>query len=131
MTVGGRQRMTGAVLALAAAVLAACASSAEQPAAAEAAGAPGGGISDAAAADESADLIAVTGRVVVTGSDPLVILVIVTDVNEQFELVGEPADPLWDLQQRRATVRGRVVREAAGPGFPAQLAVDSYTLVRP
>ena len=129
MTVGGRQRMTGA--ALAAAVLAACASAAEQPAAAEAAGAPAGGISDDAEGDESEELITVTGRVVVTGSDPMVILVIVTGANERFELVGEQADPLWDVQQRQATVRGRVVRPAAGPGFPAQLAVDSDTLVQP
>ena len=73
-------------------------------------------------------MISITGRVVVTGSDPLVILVIVTDANEQYELVGEQADPLWDLQQLQVTVRGRVVQEASGPGFPAQLEVYSYTL---
>ena len=67
---------------------------------------------------------------VVTGSDPLVILVIVTDANEQYELVGERADPLWDLQQLQVTVRGRVVQEALGPGFPAQLEVESHNLVR-
>ena len=82
-------------------------------------------------ADGSADAIAITGRVVVTGSAPLAILVIVNDAHHQFELVGERAGGLWDLQQRRVTVRGRVVREALGPGFPAQLEVVSYTLVQP
>ena len=118
----------GAVLALAAGVLLACTSSADQPAAPEAPAAPGGSVEREAS--ESEEMIAVNGRVVVTGSDPLVILVIVTDANEQYELVGERADPLWDLQQRQVTVRGRVVRQASGPGFPAQLQVDSYTLAR-
>ena len=118
----------GAALALAAGVLLACASDADQTAVPEAQAAPNGPAEPAApAADE---MIAVTGRIVVTGSDPLVTLVIVTDANEQYELVGGQADPLWDLQQLQVTVRGRVVREAAGPGFPAQLEVDSYTLVR-
>ena len=118
----------GAVLALAAGVLLACASSADQPAAPAAEAAPNGPAEPAA--PEPDEMISITGRVVVTGSNPLVILVIVTDTNEQYELVGEQADPLWDLQQLQVTVRGRVVQEAAGPGFPAQLEVDSYTLAR-
>ena len=77
----------------------------------------------------SADLIAVTGRVTVTGSEPNVQLVIVADALT-YELVGAPVAELWGLQQRRVTVRGRVVREAYGPGFPAQLQVESYALER-
>ena len=121
----------GAVLALAAGVLLACTSSADQPStpAAEAAEAAPKGPAEPAA-PEPDEMISITGRVVVTGSDPLVILVIVTDANEQYELVGEQADPLWDLQQLQVTVRGRVVQEASGPGFPAQLEVYSYTLAR-
>ena len=34
-------------------------------------------------------------------------------------LAGEHAAELWGLQQRSVTVRGRVVRQAYGPGFPA------------
>ena len=118
----------GAVLALAAGVLLACASDADQPAAPDTQAAPNGPAEPEARAP--AEMTAVTGRVVVTGSDPFVALVIVTSANEQYELVGEQADPLWDLQQLQVTVRGRVVQEAAGPGFPAQLEVDSYTLAR-
>ncbi len=132
-------KRAGAAMALAAAVLlacAACASDADRPAAPEAAAVPNGppvpngpaGAKPAApAADET---IAVTGRIVATGSDPLVTLVIVTAADEQYELVGERADPLWDLQQRRVTVRGRIVQPASGPGFPAQLEVVSHSLTR-
>ncbi len=127
-------------MALGAAVLlacAACASDADQPAAPQATAAPNGPAAAAAApaaaepaAPAADEMIAVTGRVVVTGSDPLVTLVIVTGANEQYELVGEQADPLWDLQQRRVTVNGYIVQPASGPGFPAQLEVASYALAR-
>lgn len=78
---------------------------------------------------EPAPSITVTGRVTVTGSEPHVQLVIVTG-KETYELVGAAAETLLGLQQRRVTVRGRVVREAAGPGFPAQLRVESYAVKR-
>ena len=78
---------------------------------------------------EEAASITVTGRVTVTGSEPHVQLVIVTG-KETYELVGAAAETLLGLQQRRVTVRGRVVREAAGPGFPAQLRVESYVVER-
>lgn len=78
---------------------------------------------------EEAASITVTGRVTVTGSEPHVQLVIVTG-KETYELVGTAAETLLGLQQRRVTVRGRVVREAAGPGFPAQLRVESYAVKR-
>lgn len=73
-------------------------------------------------------MITVSGRVVATGSDPHVTLVVITEANEQYELVGARAEPLWHLQQRPVTVRGRIVQQALGPGFPAQLEVDSYIL---
>ena len=90
----------GAALSVSAAVLLACASSEEPPATP----APQG-------------VTEVTGRVTVTGSEPFVLLVIVTDAEEEYELVGEPAEELRDVQQQRVTVRGRVVRPARGPGF--------------
>ena len=120
-------------MALGAAVLlacAACASDADQPAAPQAAATPNGPAAAEPAAPAVDEMIAVTGRVVVTGSDPLVTLVIVTGANEQYQLVGEQADPLWDLQQRRVTVNGYIVQPASGPGFPAQLEVASYALAR-
>ena len=75
---------------------------------------------------DQAEIISVTGRVTVTGSEPHVMLVIVTD-DVHYELVGEVAVDLWKLQQRQVTVRGRIVRQALGPGLPARLAVNEYT----
>ena len=69
--------------------------------------------------------VELSGRVVVTGSEPNVMLVIVTD-DTHYELVGELAEELRKLQQRQVTVRGRIVRQALGPGSPAWLAVDGY-----
>ncbi len=110
----GAGARAGAAVALAAGMLLACAS-ADHP------GAPD--------TPEAGSPIVVTGRVTVTGSEPDVRLVIVTG-EETYELVGDPAEELWRRQQRRVTVRGRVVREAYGPGFPAQIQVDSYALER-
>ena len=98
---------------LLAAVLLACASSPEPP-----------------EPRAPAAAIVVSGRVVVVGSDPHVLLVIVTQAGDEYELTGERAADLWRLQQRHVTVRGRVLRQAYGPGAPAQLEVDEYTVVR-
>ena len=103
----------GAALALSAGVLLACASPAEEEPAAP----------EPPAQDQVVEL---TGRVTVTGSAPRTILVLVTET-DHYEIVGDLAAELRKLQQVHVTVRGRVVREAAGPGFPAQLQVDSYT----
>ena len=72
--------------------------------------------------------IAATGRVIVTGSAPHVLLVLESDTGA-YELVGDHAAELWSLQGRQVTVRGRVVREAHGPGFPARLEVDDFEIL--
>ena len=72
--------------------------------------------------------IVLTGRITATGSAPLVRLVIVT-ADQRYELVGGNSEGLWRLQQRRVTVRGHVVRQANGLGFPAQLEVKEYTVL--
>ena len=104
-----------AAVALSAGVLLACASPAdEEPAAPD--------------QPEPDQVIELTGRVTVTGSAPLLMLVLVTET-DHYEIVGDLVPELRNLQQLFVTVRGRVVREAYGPGFPAQLQVDSYTRV--
>ena len=45
-----------------------------------------------------------------------------------FELVGEGARPLWELQGSRVTVTGILRQTAIGPGFPARLEVIDYRL---
>ena len=73
--------------------------------------------------------IEVTGRVIVTGSEPHAILVLDTD-KAYYQLVGEHAEELWRLQGRQVTVAGRVVRRALGPGFPARLEVDDFQVLQ-
>ena len=106
----------GAAVALSAGVLLACASPAEEQTVAP----------DPPRSDQFIEL---TGRVTVTGSAPLTILVLVAEA-DHYEIVGDLAPELRKLQQLHVTVRGRVVREAVGPGFPARLQVVSYTRVR-
>ena len=72
--------------------------------------------------------VEVGGRVVAVGSEPHVLLVVVTEAGVEYELVGALAAELWGLQQRHVRVRGRVVQPAYGPGFPARLEVAEYTL---
>ena len=81
--------------------------------------------SDRSAVPEQGDSTVVSGIVKVTGSDPLVMLVIIGD-DERYELVGDLAEELWQMQQRRVTVHGRVVRQGERPGVPARLEVDEY-----
>ena len=105
----------GVALALSAGVLLACASPVEEePAAPE--------------PPQPEQVVELTGRVTVTGSAPRTILVLVAET-DHFEIVGDLVPELRKLQQLHVTVRGRVVRAADGPGFPAQLQVDSYTRV--
>ena len=108
-------RRTGAAMALSAGVLLACASPEDRAAAPD--------------RPESDPVIEVIGDVMVAGSERDTMLVIVTKT-EQYELVGDLAAELRRLQPFGVTVRGRVVRQAAGPVFPAQLQVDSYTLAQ-
>ena len=111
----------GGAAALLAGVLLACASAAEPsdpPAPAPESGEP----------PPVAAAVEVSGRVVAVGAEPHVLLVIVAEDGAEYELVGELAAELWGLQQRRVLVRGRMVQPAYGPGFPAQLKVDEYTL---
>ena len=113
--------VSGGAAALVAGVLLACASAAEPsdpPASAPEPGEPA----------QVGAAVEVSGRVVAVGSEPHVLLVVVTEAGAEYELVGELAAELWGLQQRHVHVRGRVVQPAYGPGFPAQLEVGEYTL---
>ena len=115
---GGATPAAGGAAALLAGVLLACASAAE----------PADPPAPAPEPGEVGAAVEVGGRVVAVGSEPHVLLVVVTEDGVEYELVGELAAELWGLQQRRVRVRGHVVQPAYGPGFPAQLQVDEYTL---
>ena len=68
------------------------------------------------------EVIVVSGVVKVTGSEGDAMLILATD-DQRYEIVGDLAEGIWKLQQRRITVRGRVVEEARAPGIPALLKV--------
>ena len=119
----GATPLRGGAAALVAGVLLACASAAEPSDPPAPAPAP-----EPREPAQVGAALEVSGRVVVVGSDPHVLLVVVTEAGTEYELVGELAAELWDLQQRRVRVRGEVVQQAYGPGFPARLEVDEYTL---
>lgn len=101
--------MHGAAAALFASVLLACATASELA--------------------EPGDVLVLTGRVVGAGAPPIVTLLLVTETG-RYQLVGDTAEAMWRLQQRRVTVRGRVLVPEEGPSLPAQLQVDEYTVVR-
>ena len=111
---------TAAAAALAG-VLLACVSSADHPGVPEQPEQP--------EQPEAGEFIEVSGDVVVTGSEPFTMLVLVTE-SERYELVGELAEELRRLQPFNVTVRGRLVRQAHAPVLPARLHVDSYSLAR-
>ena len=115
----------GGVAALLAGVLLACASAAETSDPPAPAPAPAPEPGEPAQVGAS---VAASGRVVAVGSEPYVLLVVVTEAGTEYELVGELAAKLWGLQQRHVQVRGRLVRATYGPGFPAQIEVDEYML---
>ena len=75
------------------------------------------------------DFIMVSGVVKLTGSEGDLMLILVTD-EQRYEIVGDLENEIVKLQQRRITVRGRIVEETQAPGFPPRLlviAIDNET----
>ena len=72
--------------------------------------------------DEEGDgFIKLTGKLSVKESAPHTKLVLTTSDGKQFQIVGDLEAELRDrYQYRTVTLKGEVVREAIGPGFPAQ-----------
>lgn len=72
--------------------------------------------------DEQGDgLIELTGKLSVKGSEPHTMLVLTTSRGEAYQIVGDLEAVLrGNFQYRTVTLRGEVVKEAIGPGFPAQ-----------
>jgi hypothetical protein len=64
-----------------------------------------------------------TGTAAVKGSEPFTRIVLVTE-NEDLALTGPLADKIrQNFQGHRVTVKGKIEKEALGPGFPAELYV--------
>ena len=64
-----------------------------------------------------------TGVAAVKGSEPFTRIVLVTE-EEDLALTGPLADKIrQNFQGHQVTVKGKIEKEALGPGFPAELYV--------
>ncbi len=73
-------------------------------------------------APRGCDTVVVTGSVTVKGSEPHTYLALVTDEGD-FSLRGDMRQVLSSYQHSTVTLRARIVRDARGPGLPAELEV--------
>ena len=75
----------------------------------------------AAGSGEPPGTVVLTGRVTVRGSEPHTVVVIASAERGDVELTGRLEPEIRARHQGRVlTLRCRIVREAIGPGFPAQ-----------
>ena len=73
----------------------------------------------------------IQGRVSVRGNEPFTYLSLVTEENEEYALVGPLEERIRrDYQGSYLRVKGTILEEAKGPGFPAQLKLDEILEVR-
>jgi hypothetical protein len=78
----------------------------------------------AAGSGEPPGTVVLTGRVTVRGSEPHTIVVIASAERGDVQLSGRLAGEIRSRHQGRILeVRCRIVREALGPGFPAEAEV--------
>ena len=75
--------------------------------------------------------LTVQGRVSVRGNEPFTYLSLVTQENEEYALVGPLEEEVRrEYQGSYIKLRGQVLEEAKGPGFPAQLEVEEILEVK-
>ncbi|MCP4134417.1 MAG: hypothetical protein GY754_25820 [bacterium] len=66
------------------------------------------------------------GKVAVKGSEPFTYLALVIDDHNSFKIVGKLSQEISSKYQGKyIKVTGKIVRKAVGPGFPAELEVES------
>ena len=66
-----------------------------------------------------------SGRISVAGNEPFTYVRLVDAQQHEYRLVGEKAERIRrTLQGREVELRGRVVKQAVGPGEPAEFQVD-------
>ena len=71
--------------------------------------------------EEEDGLTEITGKLSVKGSAPHTMLVLTTSGGREYQIVGDLEAELRDeYQYRTVTLKGEVVKQAVGPGFPAQ-----------
>jgi len=85
----------------------------------------------AAGSAEPPGALVLTGRVTVRGSEPHTTLVMASAERGDVQLGGKLANEIRSRHQGRVVeVRCRIVREAKGPGFPAEAEVLKIVSVK-
>ena len=73
------------------------------------------------------DQITVSGKISVSGNEPFTYLRIITPENKEFKIVGDHKEELQaHYQQQTVTLNAHIVKEATGPGFPAEIDVIAF-----
>ena len=81
---------------------------------------------------EVGDVVTVTGKLAVYGSEPHTYLALAVDDapspsgSRLLQIEGELLGELYELQGRTVTVRGAVSRLVIGPGFPTVIEVQEF-----
>lgn len=70
------------------------------------------------------------GTLSLRGNEPHTQLMLSTAHGETYELTGPAAAELSRHQYRKVIIRGKLVSEAAGPGFPARIEVDKIVDIK-
>lgn len=71
----------------------------------------------------------IDGRIAIAGNEPFSYLSLTSEDAVQYRLSGELAAALErDYQGQRVRLKGSLVKESVGPGYPAQFEVESIML---
>lgn len=66
-----------------------------------------------------------SGKIAVIGSEPHTFVSLINEDGEIFKITGKYEKKLWEnYQNQRVILKGTVIEEAKGPGFPAVLEVN-------
>ncbi len=77
------------------------------------------------AEEDSTNMQKISGRISMKGSMPNTYLALTTDSGTEYKITGPAEEKLAaDYQYTTATVSGKVVKEAVGPGFPAEFRAE-------
>lgn len=73
----------------------------------------------------SCKTVTLKGKIAVKGNEPHTYLVLILEQNLEYAIVGDLRQEIWTKYQGQVIkVRGKIVKQAVGPGFPAELEVS-------
>ena len=73
----------------------------------------------------SCKTVTLKGKIAVKGNEPHTYLVLILEQNLEYAIVGDLRQEIWTKYQGQVIkVQGKIVKQAVGPGFPAELEVS-------